>query len=278
MNEHPLVSIIIPVFNDRDGLIRALENVRAESRDIPTEIIVVDDGSKPPITLTDETITLTRLAVNQGAAAARNQGMAQARGRYIAFLDSDDLWGPGKLAEQIRLLDAAADDVAGVFSPFSYLGHEDRVYNAALAPNDWFTYFLMGCRIAPGSSFLMRRAVFEAIGPQDAHLRQFEDWDWLLRMARDYRFLLAPSHRAYLSPSIRTNYVRTEACLDRMAERWLLDLTPPHRRRLQAAIAIERAAMALRQAHYATCFILLAKAGLLDIKTLIFNIKWKYFG
>ena len=114
MSDHPLISVIIPTYNRTQQTIAAIESVLAQT--YPNfEIIVVDDGS------TDGSGEVIQRFVsqstngnhqifilgqpNQGASVARNTGIARARGEYIAFLDSDDIWLPEKLEWQMRALD-----------------------------------------------------------------------------------------------------------------------------------------------------------------------------
>ena len=104
-----------------------------------------------------------------------------------------------KLKLQLETIEKSLDITVGVFTPFYYRGFPKKIYNPALKHDDWFDYFLMGCRVAPGSSFLFRRSVFDDIGPQDERLRHFEDWDWLLRISRKYKFCHASSARTILT-------------------------------------------------------------------------------
>ncbi len=102
------VSVIIPAYNPGAFLDEALESVRAQSSR-PREIIVIDDGSTPPVSVEkfrDLPIRLLRQA-NAGQATARNLGMREALGEWLAFLDADDVWHPHKLEQQLR---AAADN------------------------------------------------------------------------------------------------------------------------------------------------------------------------
>ena len=102
MNEHPSISVVIPTYNRAEHLEACLASVQQQSL-MPYELIVVDDGS------TDQTEALCRKIggklrylpqENRGVSAARNYGIRESQGDWIAFLDSDDRWAPTKLAAQ----------------------------------------------------------------------------------------------------------------------------------------------------------------------------------
>jgi len=104
------VSVIIPAYNAAATIVRALDSVRAQ-RGVNFEIIVIDDCSKDDtrqIVLSniqpDERISLLDMPANGGASAARNTGIRSARGRFVAFLDADDIWLPGKLEKQLAAI------------------------------------------------------------------------------------------------------------------------------------------------------------------------------
>lgn len=112
----PLVSVVIPCKARVEELVRALDSVWGQSLQ-DFEVIVVDDGSDEPLAAALKRLMARRLAGgrlrvlrhenSRGAAAARNTGVAAARGRYVAFLDSDDSWVPEKLQRQTSfMLDA----------------------------------------------------------------------------------------------------------------------------------------------------------------------------
>ncbi|HOY68317.1 MAG TPA: glycosyltransferase [Candidatus Ozemobacteraceae bacterium] len=97
------VSIIIPAYNPGRYIDCALESVRAQSVR-PLELVIIDDGSRPPVSADafgDLPIRLLRQE-NAGQAAARNRGIREARGTWLAFLDADDVWHPRKLERQLR--------------------------------------------------------------------------------------------------------------------------------------------------------------------------------
>lgn len=97
------VSVIIPAYNHQEDLDRAIYSVLTQTR-LPSEIIVIDDFSDPPIQVPVETkvpIKLFKMQKNGGPYAARNYAIKQAQGNLIAFLDSDDEWLPEKLKYQL---------------------------------------------------------------------------------------------------------------------------------------------------------------------------------
>lgn len=107
----PVVSVIIPVYNGEKFIGETIESVQSQSID-DLEILVVDDCSVDNTAAivgsyvdSDPRVVFFRLTRNEGVAAARNQALKMARGRYIAYLDSDDLWLPNKLERQIAFLE-----------------------------------------------------------------------------------------------------------------------------------------------------------------------------
>jgi glycosyltransferase involved in cell wall biosynthesis len=112
------VSVILPTYNRAASLERSCASVLSQSfRDL--ELLVVDDASTEDIEgcvrgLGDPRVRYIRRERNGGAAAARNTGLAAARGEYIAFQDSDDVWLPGKLAAQVARLEAMPPEVGAV--------------------------------------------------------------------------------------------------------------------------------------------------------------------
>lgn len=108
----PNVSVIIPCKDRQLPLERALRSVFAQTFE-DFEVIVVDDGSAVPLCAPafgeDSRVQFVRHSINQGAAAARNSGIAAARGRFMAFLDSDDVWLPNKLTRQVAFMERLPD-------------------------------------------------------------------------------------------------------------------------------------------------------------------------
>lgn len=186
----PIVSVVIPAYNRAASIRAAVDSARAQTLGA-IEIIVVDDASQDETCavvdgIDDPRVHLVRRARNGGAAAARNTGISHCRAAHIAFLDSDDVWFPDKLARQLALLQAprAAAAVAVCGVEMHLLDHGIVRTQLFEAVDDWARRLAMGCDLSPGTTQLTRREAFDRIGPLDESLPRFEDWDWLLRYTR----------------------------------------------------------------------------------------------
>ncbi|MDX2308699.1 MAG: glycosyltransferase family A protein [Hyphomicrobium sp.] len=267
MASAPLVSIIIPTFNRPRATRRAVMSVVDQQGFVSgdLEVIVVDDASPHPLTLEDvpDFVRVTRLARNGGAAAARNEGLSLARGKFIAFLDSDDVWGPDKLAAQLEFHQAcvgAGSDAkrlvvtCGFYMPRRSGGDlEWRIPVEARTPGD----FARGCWHCPGSTLFAHRDVFHDVGVLDEELRRLEDLEWFLRfglLGGELRTVAWPhtiiSPSGYSEPtSIAQAAERIHA---RLAEQPLAALDPSGRRSISAYLDVELAAAHLAHRRKAT--------------------------
>ena len=189
----PLVSVILPTFNRAYCLAESIHSVLDQSF-TDFELIVVDDGS------TDDTfallqqfpaVQLIRLNENHGVSYARNRGMEQAKGEWIAFLDSDDLWDKDKLVKQLNWLAHQADYHA-IHTNEIWLRNGVRVnpmdkhrkYSGAI-----FRQCLPFCIVSP-SSTILRAELLREVGGFDESMPVCEDYDLWLRIARHYPFHL----------------------------------------------------------------------------------------
>jgi len=265
------ISVIIPAFNRRDTIERAIASVLAQTWP-PDEILVVDDGSTDGTAeavrvLGDKRIRLLRHAHNRGAAAARNTGIEAAKGDWIAFLDSDDEWDPHKLARQLDALIAAPAEMrAGVtgYVIRDYRTGEER--RLCPAPSDGtLAAMAWGCPLGPGSTLLVRREVFATVGLLDPALPRLEDWEWLMRYLSIYTLNVLPEPLAIVhkvgDPSLArvtdaVSRIRAKHRTDWYRRSWL------DGRKFDSTLFVEEAA-----AHYyARDF---ASAAILSLRALI---------
>jgi glycosyltransferase involved in cell wall biosynthesis len=183
----PAVSVIIPTYSHRDYVLETLDSVFAQTF-TDCEVIVVNDGSP------DDTAEVLRPLVeagrikyidqpNAGQAAARNRGLAEARGEFIAFLDDDDIWPPDKLEWQVRVMrDSDHTAIGGVTG---YI--ENGAYTYPKQDNVSATFdalsLIGNCPFQSPGQVLIRRAVLERIGGLDEAIWGADDFDLYIRLA-----------------------------------------------------------------------------------------------
>lgn len=169
---YPTVSVVVPVWNGATYLAEALQSV-LQQEGANLQVIVVDDGS------TDETAAVVQTFCprvtyiyqsNQGPAAARNRGLQEATGDFIAFIDADDRWTTDRLKRQLTYLQATPTlDI--VQEQIQYLHFGENGWQPHAEP-----FFALHLATA-----LFRRAVFSQVGLLDASLPYCEDVDWFFR-------------------------------------------------------------------------------------------------
>jgi glycosyltransferase involved in cell wall biosynthesis len=189
----PEVSVIIPTYNSAQYVIEAVESVLAQTwRDF--EVLVIDDGS------TDDTEQVMRRyeapvrylrQANGGVAVARNRGIAESLGRYVAFLDADDTWLSHKLARQMEALRQQPRQRA-CYSAFTVVDADlnpigiSRSQRQGTALEDLLTH---GNVIGSICTVLCDRSLFDLVGGFDPALSQCADWDMWVRLAAQTEFL-----------------------------------------------------------------------------------------
>ncbi len=192
----PLVSVILPTYNRGWILKEAIDSVMGQDfKDF--ELIVVDDGS------TDDTGCIlegygrrlrSHFQPRRGVSAARNTGIQKAAGRYIAFLDSDDLWLPGKLTAQIDFFSANPKAVACQTDEI-WVRRGVRVnckrYHLK-SSEALFERSLKRCMVSP-SAVMVRRFLFDEVKLFDESLPACEDYDFWLRVTCRYPVALIPA-------------------------------------------------------------------------------------
>ena len=208
----PTVSVIIPAYNAMDYLPEAIASVREQTWS-DFELLVVDDGSTDNLAewMRGMQVKDSRLKLlsqtNQGVSTARNLGICHSRGKYLAFLDADDLWSPTKLEQQVACLEL--DESIGLVDTWIWFADErgnplfcggvdypiGKVWRRMLTDN------LIFC----GSSPMIRRECFEVAGLFDPDLFMAEDWHMWVRLAAHYAFQVIPS------PLVRYRQTRQNA-------------------------------------------------------------------
>jgi glycosyltransferase involved in cell wall biosynthesis len=198
MSTQPFFSVIIPTFNRKYFLKIAVNSALKQTfKDL--QLVIIDDGSSDGTEeliseYNDKRITYAR-QVNQGVAGARNKGISLSRGKYIAFLDSDDRWVPEKLA-------VSADYITKF--PGIRIFHTEEVWykNEKLLEQKkkhkkptGFVYknALPLCCISI-STAVINKDVFSAIGTFDEELEACEDYDFWLRATQKFEVKLIPEH------------------------------------------------------------------------------------
>ncbi|MDQ8184956.1 glycosyltransferase [Pelagicoccus sp. SDUM812002] len=196
--QDPAVSVIIPTYNRAQLVVRAIESVRSQSlTDI--EILVIDDASTDQTEaavagIEDSRIRYFRQQSNQDVSAARNRGLREARGRYIAFLDSDDEWLPGKLEAQIDRFETLPESVGLVYtgSVQRYDDGTERVFTPEHKGKVLAQILRTNITDTGSASVVIRRNVIRVVGFFDETIPAMEDYDYWIRVARFYEFDFVP--------------------------------------------------------------------------------------
>jgi glycosyltransferase involved in cell wall biosynthesis len=222
----PLVSVIIPVYNCAEYLGQAIDSVLNQTF-MDLEVIVVDDGS------TDRTpeiaaqyrdhITYIRQP-NGGNAAARNRGIANARGRWLCFLDADDLWEPRKLERQLLDLLRHPEWMISFVRARKFFESGDSEPMPA-DPSEADLWNRLAYYQPFGSShsgMMLHASCFEQAGGFDDALRLSVDWDLFIRLADRFRIRVLPEflvhHRQHANNTTGNAELRLRmylACLNK---------------------------------------------------------------
>ena len=185
------VSVVIPTYNRREELIRAVESVLNQGHH-QTEIIVVDDGSSMKVEEILKKFDRENLKIiyqaNKGPAAARNRGVEESKSEWLAFLDSDDFWLRDKLAKQVEF----HREHSGILISQT---DEEWVRNGIKVNpkkyhlkqgGDIFAISLERCMISP-SAVMIQRRLFEKMGGFDETFPVCEDYDLWLRITSQHK-------------------------------------------------------------------------------------------
>jgi glycosyltransferase involved in cell wall biosynthesis len=204
----PAVSVVLPTYNRETSIRTAVNSVLGQTF-VDLELIVVDDCSNDGTVAVLETIDDPRLRVirharNAGGSAARNTGLAAARGPWVAFQDSDDEWLAAKLERQMQRLSGLGQGWVGCYcgmlvvnAPLNPSAASDRRPSVRYVPSgrgprpegDMLERLLAQSLIST-QTLVARREALEAIGGFDPEMPALQDWDCVLRLARLGRIAL----------------------------------------------------------------------------------------
>ena len=204
--ERPLVTVVIPVYNRESTIFRAVNSVLRQTY-TNIEIIIVDDCSTDSTLnvikdCNDDRIRLICLSHNYGANYARNRGIEQAEGEFIAFQDSDDEWMEDKLDRQIRYM--IEEDFQASFCPYILCDGENRQVMPCDYKNSIFYKSEMIERLKAGNivgtpTLVVKRNVFSQIGMFDERMDRLQDYEFVIRFVKKFRlgYIDKPLVKAY---------------------------------------------------------------------------------
>jgi len=194
-----LVSVVIPTYNRAEFIERALCSVLSQSYS-DLEVIVVDDASTDDtqkkvraLQQTDHRIHYFAHDINRGAQAARNTGIQEAQGKYIAFLDSDNEWLPQKLNLQMALFSQRDQSFGAIYCGFqkvSQNGEMLREYTPRL--RGVIYQQALGEWVADTSTLVVRKDILDKIHGFNVDIRAYQEWDLCIRLAGECKFDFIP--------------------------------------------------------------------------------------
>ncbi|AGB39591.1 glycosyltransferase family 2 protein [Natronococcus occultus] len=200
-----LVSVIIPTYNREETVSRAIDSVLAQTHE-ELEVVVVDDGSTDDTesvleSYDDDRVRPISHETNRGANVARNTGIEHARGKYVAFLDSDDEWKPEKLEAQLDVLEKRSEEWVAAYCDFTFElpSPVDRLRGLAAdvlsraddQPQMEGGEELIGEILADnvhtgaGSTLIVRTDVARTVDGFDETLDRFQDPEFVLRILEE---------------------------------------------------------------------------------------------
>lgn len=191
----PLVSVIVPTHNRPEWLCAALRSILAQTMQ-DFEIIVVNDAGldiAPWVSTLDESgrIRVLRHPSNRGLAAARNTGLRAARGKYIAYLDDDDLFYPNHLAVLVEAAEASGHAVVysdGCQATYSQCDGKLVVERSLVFSGNFEYHELLVRNRIPVLCVLHRRSCIDKVGGFDETFATHEDWDMWIRLFHDFAY------------------------------------------------------------------------------------------
>jgi len=213
-NSYPLVSVILPSYNHGKYISEAIDSVLNQDYD-NFELLISDDASQDNTvevikSYSDPRIKVNFLKKNQGATINTQTLIKQARGKYIALINSDDVWLPGKLKKQVEFLENN-DDYGACFSWAKLIDENsedikvnDLVFNQQNRTQaEWFRFFFTNGNCICHPSMLIRAEVYTTVGTYNLAMRQLPDFDMWVRLIKKYNIHIIQevlvAHRRFIN-------------------------------------------------------------------------------
>ena len=199
---YPLVSVVIPTYERPEYLEGAIQTALGQTYE-NIEVIVVDDGSTElyvddTVATFPESVVCVRHNENKGLSAARNTGIRNSDGKYVAFLDDDDRWHRTKLSRQVAPLEREPE--AGLATCFiaAITPDNELVHCSTSAPEgDCSDELLVRNCIGSPSRVVVRRDCFNDVGLFDESLPTKQDWDFYIRLSQNWQIVAVKAHLCF---------------------------------------------------------------------------------
>ncbi len=218
----PLITVVMPTYKAEEFILEALMSAKAQTY-TEWELIVVEDGSKDRTeeivkefasSLIDRNIQYVHHSQNQGVSEARNTAIKLAKGEFLAFLDSDDIWKEYHLELSVRELQLSGADLA--HSAIEVFNHKTRKPIIVITPTDEeiadFPNSLFKRCYVPMSTVVVKKSIFQKLGGFDPNFKNSQDYDYWLRIVEaGFKFVYVPGiHALYRKniTSLTTNFTR----------------------------------------------------------------------
>ncbi|QIR40370.1 glycosyltransferase [Tolypothrix sp. PCC 7910] len=194
----PLISVVIPVYNGETTIKQTIESVLTQTFS-DFELIIINDGSQDNTLTIIQSLSDNRIQIfsypNAGLPVSRNRGLSHAVGKYVSFIDADDLWTNDKLESQLKILENnPAADIA--YSWTDYIDEQGNFLchgNHLTFNGNVYEQLLISNFLENGSNPLITRQALIEVGGFDPSLKSAEDWDLWLRLAVRYLFVAVSS-------------------------------------------------------------------------------------
>ncbi|PSN16415.1 glycosyl transferase family A [filamentous cyanobacterium CCT1] len=231
----PIVSVVIPSYNSMMFLPTTLNSVLQQTFS-DFEVLIIDDGSQDNVKDWFTTISDSRVKLfsqeNKGYAGACNTGILNAQGKYIAFLDADDVWVPTKLEKQFRCLEDNPE-VGLVDTLVFFVDSEgEKLFTAGsiYKPGNVYETMLVKNLVPCGSTPMVRRLCFDTVGVFDESIKGPSDWHMWVRIASQYNFQVIEEplvhYRQHSSSVSRNTDIMLRGGLQAINS--MFDDAPPH--------------------------------------------------